>query len=510
VDEDMIKRLIIILILLAGLVVPFARSSVVMAATETIRPDGMGNYDDWIAKSAQDWEEVDEAVADDDATWIYHDDAYSSIVERSSFSFGNTSGTGVISSIDIHYKIGVYIVYPDDSYGRVYAFTRINSTNYDAGYKYISASSEGWEWWTHSINLTQNPDTSAAWTWSDLDALEVGVRNKVWESGDKYCTQMYVVINYTALTAPDVTTNAASNIAQTTARLNSTVVDDGGEPCDIRWGWGTTTQSAIESYDSYSSWENDTYTTGQHPYNDITSLSGSTTYYFRVEIRNDFGTELGGELSFTTEGAVNEPDNIRAIPGSQSVSLSWSKGTGATNTLIRYSVDTYPTTTSEGTQLYFGTSSSTVHSSLESGTTIYYSAWGESGSVYSGSYTTLLVTTLAGQDTDVDLTAPSEPTNWFLDVDYTTQTNNPLYATINTIADNVNVPRATAWMLAGIFVSMIGGTIVYGFRRDLFAGGVTMFVLMIFASAQLLIPGWIIFLSGVILVTIGLVRRRFE
>lgn len=496
----MIKRLIIILVLLAGLVIPFVSPMPVMAATEMMYPDADGVYSEWTPGSGSNYQMVDEVSADEASTKNTKYEGNTDL--HDSFIFPATSGTGTINSITLNARFN-----SGDAEGAYTLFVRVGGTNYYSS----NCTPQPTSWTTFNKTWSTNPDTSSAWTWSDLDSLEAGYRHRYGSSLQWIqCTQFNVSIDYDAITAPDVTINAASNIAQTTARLNSTVVDDGGQACDIRWGWGETTQSAIEDYDSYSSWENDTYTLGQHPYNDITSLTSDTLYYFRVEIRNDYGTELGAEDDFTTASSLNEPDSFNSIPGSNSVSLSWEKGIGATNTLIRYSVDTYPTTTDEGTQVYFGSSSSTVHSSLESGITIYYSAWGESGDAYSASYITLLVTTLAGQDSEVDLLAPTEPTNWFLNVDYTTQVNNPFYETINNIADSVSIPRSTAWMISGIFLAMIGGGVVYGFSKNLLTSAIVMCILMVLASAQLLIPGWIIFLAVIILIGFGLTRRRIE
>jgi len=44
-----------------------------------------------------------------------------------------------------------------------------------------------------------NPDTDSAWTWDEIDDLEIGVDLKTDDSGDNvYCTQVYVEVSYTS------------------------------------------------------------------------------------------------------------------------------------------------------------------------------------------------------------------------------------------------------------------------------------------------------------------------
>ena len=317
-------------------------------------------------------------------------------------------------------------------------------------------------------------------------------------------------LTYYQVTSPEITADDESNVGQTTARLNSTLDNDGNDTCEVRFGYGETTQTAenFTSYDTVTDWV-DGYETGEHPYIDVSSLSSDTTHFYRVQARNDAGTTTSSnEITFDTEADLNEPDNFIGIPTAISVALKWTKGIGASTTLIRYSFESYPTTTSSGTELYSSTGSNTTHTGLLSGTTVYYSAWGESGGGYSSSYETLMVTTLAGSATETDLTTPVEPANWFIDIDYTTQQNNPMYSTINDIADRLSVPRTTTWMSAAIIIAMIAAFAVYLWRKNLFIATVVLLIMMIIPSAQNLVPGYLIFITAVVIIGIGLNQRR--
>ena len=110
------------------------------------------------------------------------------------------------------------------------------------------------------------------------------VRYTTYEYGTGY--QPYLEVTYTII-EPSITAVDASFITLTSARINANVVSDGGEPCEVRFGYGTTSQTALnfESYDTVTSWVGG-YETGDQPYLDISGLDPDTTYYFRVQIRN--------------------------------------------------------------------------------------------------------------------------------------------------------------------------------------------------------------------------------
>lgn len=319
-----------------------------------------------------------------------------------------------------------------------------------------------------------------------------------------------LVVTYYTIATPSITAKAASSVATTTARLNAQIADDGLEACEVRFGYGTTTQAAVDfaDYDTLTEWGG-SYTTGQNPYVDVSSLVTDTTYYYRVQAKNSAGTVTStDEITFDTLASLNEPTNFNALPSATSVALSWVKGVGASTTLIRFSYTTYPTDETEGEELYSGAGSSYTHSGVASGTTIYYSAFGESGGSYSSSYATALVTTLAGTGGELIFDDIEEPSNWFLDVDYTTQSGMFYYGTINDIADNLDMPRNTVWSLSALIIAMAGGFLVYAPRQSLLGGGAVMLIVMAISSAMWLIPGWILFVTLLILGGFGILHQR--
>ena len=104
----------------------------------------------------------------------------------------------------------------------------------------------------------------------------------------------------------------------------------------------------------------------------MSGLTQTTTYYFRVQIKNSAGTYTSGELDFTTDSSVGTPSNFNGAPSAASIYLSWTKGAGST-TVIRYSYSDYPTAITEGIALYSG------HQDMNTGLTpaIIIIQWGE-------------------------------------------------------------------------------------------------------------------------------------
>jgi len=328
---------------------------------------------------------------------------------------------------------------------------------------------------------------------------------KAYEKSSTDCPKLVIVF----FVDPTITTNVASNIANTTARLNSTLTDDGGEPCEIRFGWDDTgSRAAITDYDHYTDYAG-AYTSGQHPHLDIDSLVADTKYFFRVEAQNTEGSDLGDELDFTTTDAIGDPTDLRAYPSATSVSLSWAKGTGSTNSMLRYKIGSYPVDETDGMQVYFGTSASTVHEGLERGETIYYSVWGESGGVYSADSSDVMVTTLAGGAEGEALPTPTEPNRWMAAPNYENLSGLPIvYDAVNNAADTIEMPRATAWMILAIVGAFSMAIFFYSVTKKAFVGLAVMLLALVFGWAVQIVPFWIPLLSVITVIAILWTSRR--
>lgn len=383
------------------------------------------------------------------------------------------------------------------------------------------------DWAFYSDSWSTNPFTGDTWDWSDIDDIEIGIQAGA--SGDSvyiYCSMLYITVYYTGVSAPAINVNEATQVAKTSAQLNATVLDDGDQECEVRFGYGTSSQSTIDAYDEQTDWVSG-YETGEHPYVLATGLSASTPYYFRAEIKNDHSTVVStSEETFTTLGSIAAPTNFVATPNSTSIDLNWVKGAGSTQTLVRYSFYTFPTSTSEGFELYEDTSTSTSLTDLSPGQRVYFSAWGESGGAYSASYATAMATTIAGagdddedtdgdgipdsEEDDIEYTSLIEPTNWFLDIDYTTQQNMPWYNTVNDIADDTSMPRETVWQLGALFFAACGSIGIFFKNKELLPAAIVFGIGVILFCAMRLLPGWTALPPILIVAGIGMSRGVFR
>ena len=110
----------------------------------------------------------------------------------------------------------------------------------------------------------------------------------------------------TTACVPTVTTQAASPLAQTSATLNGTITDTGGENATTRgFQYGADT-----SYGSTQS-ESSSYAAGSFS-TTISSLTCNTSYHFRSYATNSVGTSYGSDQSLTTNGCPGNgaPGNI--------------------------------------------------------------------------------------------------------------------------------------------------------------------------------------------------------
>jgi N-acetylneuraminic acid mutarotase len=102
---------------------------------------------------------------------------------------------------------------------------------------------------------------------------------------------------FTTLSAtgpPVVITNSATNVASSSATLNGSV-DPHGLTTNVYFQYGTTT-----SYGHTTATQSKTGNTYQNVAANISSLSASTTYHFRMVATNSAGTVYGSDKTFTT------------------------------------------------------------------------------------------------------------------------------------------------------------------------------------------------------------------
>jgi hypothetical protein len=159
-------------------------------STLILRPNAVGdetNIPTQVPDSTYHWDKVGEVTADGNTTYVGSLNA--SAYLRDLYNLPNHSAeSGVINSVTI--TANCYMDTAGCKWkpslktgGTAYDGTEITSPLYA-----FSASSQVW---------TINPKTGIAWTWTDIDALQVGISEASPVSGVTYCTQLYVTIDYT-------------------------------------------------------------------------------------------------------------------------------------------------------------------------------------------------------------------------------------------------------------------------------------------------------------------------
>ena len=161
------------------------------------------------------------------------------------------------------------------------------------------------------------------------------------------------------------------------------------------------------------------------------------------------------------------------------------------------------TTTADGTLVYLDTGNSVTHSNLTSGTTYYYSAWGESGGFYSDGYATVMATTMGAPLIPPDLPQPPTHTTWFSSPDYTNMSGVPGYGIVNWGADVFEMPRGTVWYLIWMVLVVAAGVLVYRMveNNNLLLTIIVAGVMMVIGAFVKLVPLWQLLPYAVVAVT---------
>ncbi|MFH0889057.1 MAG: putative Ig domain-containing protein [Planctomycetota bacterium] len=180
-----------------------------------------------------------------------------------------------------------------------------------------------------------------------------------------------ITITVNNVSAPTCATDAATNVAATSATLNGTVNPNGLNVSSCYFDYGTST--------SYGSTSTATPSPGSGTSNvsvsaNITSLSAGTLYNFRVVATSLAGTTNGNNQTFTT---IAPPDQVGTsgrspTSGATGVSittaLSWASATGATSYNVYFGTDNPPSNIVNGTN----TASTTYNPGTLTNSTTYY------------------------------------------------------------------------------------------------------------------------------------------
>jgi hypothetical protein len=166
---------------------------------------------------------------------------------------------------------------------------------------------------------------------------------------------------YASISAPTVTTTAASNIAITTATSGGNVTSDGGATLTAKGVCWNTSANPTTS----NSLTNDGTGTGVYT-SSITGLSANTLYHVRAYATNSQGTSYGSDSQFTTLSASTTPTvtttaitNIATTTASSGGNVTSDGGASVTAKGVCWGTGSNPTTANSNTNDGTGTGSYT-------------------------------------------------------------------------------------------------------------------------------------------------------
>jgi len=141
------------------------------------------------------WELVDDPIDSPDTNtriWPNHDDDN----EYELFQVANHDPAihaGTISKIRVYFRL----THDTGDTAQLAGTVRVGSTT-DTGTYYSGGVYPAWE--TKYEEWVTNPDTSSAWTWSDIDSLQIGVRTgNVGVNDTCAFTQVYLIVYHTKI-----------------------------------------------------------------------------------------------------------------------------------------------------------------------------------------------------------------------------------------------------------------------------------------------------------------------
>jgi hypothetical protein len=174
-------------------------------AIETLRPNGAGDDTEWGAWPSENanWQNVDEASQDGDATYNYCPGVANQV---DLYHIDNHSaGCGVINKVTLY----AWLRYVNTSRKQMYIGVKSGSTE-DWGSFYTITNN----WTEYSREFATDPNTGSAWTWDAIDALQIGIKSYTDLPGG-IVTQVYIEVDYTDITEKTASDSGSGSDAKT-------------------------------------------------------------------------------------------------------------------------------------------------------------------------------------------------------------------------------------------------------------------------------------------------------
>ncbi len=170
-------------------------------------------------------------------------------------------------------------------------------------------------------------------------------------------------------TVPVLTTADAASTEETTVTLGGEVTRRGGSAITERGVEYDTDTGA--PYTTPQSTEGE-FGTGVFT-EDITGLTKGELYYYRAFAVNSTGTGYGDEKTVLTK--PDPPTNLVLTPDNGKITVSWDAATGADKYIVRAKLGSYPTSITDGDEIYNDADATYTHTGLTNGAQWYYRLW---------------------------------------------------------------------------------------------------------------------------------------
>ncbi|OGO17559.1 MAG: hypothetical protein A2Z15_08415 [Chloroflexi bacterium RBG_16_50_11] len=283
-------------------------------------------------------------------------------------AFGNVGTAGYLTvkaTTGQHPNIGSSMLNSNKDVNVYWSLTNsgIVFDNYNATFTFVSGDILGGADTANFIVGKYN----SGWTYPT-----VGVKTPTTTQATGITSFSDFVMGEPAAAAPTVNTDSATLVEETTATLDGTLINDGGEGCEYHFEYDTDTG---EPYSFSTPWTGN-ITSGENFSANIAGLDKGTKYYFRAQSRNSGGTISGTELTLLTKPDAPVDASASTVSGTK-IYLGWTKGEGAQKTAVVRKIGDFPADRNDGTLIYFNTGTSIVDSDLSPATTYYYRLWSQ-------------------------------------------------------------------------------------------------------------------------------------
>ena len=224
------------------------------------------------------WDKVDDATSDGDATYVYTD---SSTWQEDLYDVSDhATGTGAINFVRVYMECRA-----DASPAQTSAYVHIktNSLEDNGSEETITTG-----YATYSDQWDTNPQTGNPWTWAEIDALQIGTGLREPALGQNtICTQVYVVVDYTAYDSPGTLTAINLLSGETVARIDSFDYNALAIPSgtSLRVQFSQDSSTWYDSAGNSGQW--DTMSEGSHSIGLSTLLWSGANFYYQIEFTSD-------------------------------------------------------------------------------------------------------------------------------------------------------------------------------------------------------------------------------